>query len=186
MNGMVALRRHLCVLDVGHGSCAVVIAGVTDVVVIDVGRRSTLLEFLSQQGISRIRTVYLSHADEDHVGALVGLLAAETVSIDRVVINSDSLKKTTVWDDLVYELDCAHRIGALQFSVGLVSGDGEELNGVEIRVLGPSRYLVGKGVGNVDQAGRKITSNSISAVIRVSVSGHHVAIVPGDIDGGRS
>lgn len=182
MNVMTALRRHLCILDVGHGNCAVIIAGETDVVVIDVGRRSTLLEFLAQQEIRRIRTVYLSHADQDHIGALVGLLASTEVSVDKVVVNSDSTKNTKVWDDLAYELDSAHRAGALDFSVGLVSGDGEDLNEVEIRILGPSRYLATKGVGGTDRSGRRITSNSISAVLRVSVSGQHVAILPADID----
>lgn len=179
---MTVLRRHLCILDVGHGNCAVIIAGETDVVVIDVGRRSTLLEFLAQQKIRRIRTVYLSHADQDHIGALVGLLASTEVSVDKVVVNSDSTKNTQVWDDLAYELNSAHGAGTLEFSVGLVSGDGEDLNEVEIRVLGPSRYLATKGVGGTDRSGRRITSNSISAVLRVSASGQHVAILPADID----
>ena len=180
---MTELRRHLCILDVGHGSCAVIIAGETDVVVIDVGRRSALLEFLAQQKIRRIRTVYLSHADQDHIGARVGLLASTEVSVDKVVVNSDSTKNTKVWDDLAYELNSAHGAGTLEFSVGLVSGDGEDLNEVEIRVLGPSRYLATKGVGGTDRSGRRITSNSISAVLRVSVSGQHVAILPADVDG---
>ena len=183
MNGVTALQRHLCILDVGQGNCAVVIAEATEVVVIDVGRRSALLEFLNQRGIDKIKTVYLSHADEDHIGALVGLLAAGTVNVGRVMINSDSTKATRVWDDLVYELNSAHRAGTLDFKVGMVSGDGDDLSGVEVRVLAPSHYLAGKGVGSVDRSGRKITSNSISAVIRVSVSGKHVAILPGDIDG---
>ena len=158
-------------------------AGVADVIVIDVGRRSTLLEFLDQQKITRIRTIYLSHAHEDHIGALVGLLASNTVSVDRVVVNSDSTKNTRGWDDLVYELDRAHRAGTLKFCVGMVEGHGEVLNDVEVRVLGPSPYLAAKGAGNADQSGKRITSNSISAVIRISVSGRHVAILPADIDG---
>ena len=40
-----------------------------------------------------------------------------------------------------------------------------------------------KGVGGIDRSGRAITSNSISAVIRVSVSGRQVAVLSGDIDG---
>ena len=179
---MTTLQSRLCILDVGHGNCAVVIAGSADVAVIDVGRRNTLREFLDQQGITRILTVYLSHADQDHIGALVGLLAAKIVSIDRVVVNTDSLKKTEVWADLAYELDLAHRAGTLKFCVGLVEGHREVIQDVEIRVLGPSRYLAVRGAGSEDRSGRKITSNSISAVIRVSVSGRHVAILPADID----
>ena len=157
-------------------------AGNVDVIVIDVGRCNTLLEFLDQQEIKRIRTIYLSHADQDHIGSLVGLLASNTVSIDKVVVNSDSSKATKIWDDLVYELDSEHRAGTLEFFVGIVEGQGEDLNDVEVRVLGPSPYLAAKGVGGTDRSGRKIKSNSISAVFRVSVSGRHVAILPADID----
>lgn len=182
MNAVSKLRRHLYILDVGHGNCAVVV-GDTEVVVIDVGRRSGLLEFLDQQCIRKIRTVYLSHADEDHIGAFVGLLASGTVTIDRVVLNSDALKDTEIWNDLAYQLHSAHMAGTLQLDVGLVSGKGENFGDIEIRVMAPSRYLALKGVGNKNGSGRRITSNSISAVIRISVSGKHVAILPADIDG---
>ena len=185
---MSTLRSHLCILDVGHGNSTVIIAGSSEVVVIDVGKKNSLREFLYQQDIERIRTVYLSHADEDHIGSLVGLLASNMVSIERVVVNGDSLKTTEVWDDLVYMLDSAHHAGVLEFKVGLASDDceilkdGEIRKDVEIRTLGPSQYLVAKGVGGVDRSGRKITSNSISAVLRVSVSGMHFAVFPGDVD----
>ena len=182
MNAVSKLRRHLYILDVGHGNCTVVV-GDTEVVVVDVGRRSGLLEFLDQQCIKRIRTVYLSHADEDHIGALVGLLASGIVTIDRVVLNSDALKDTEIWNDLAYELNSAHMAGTLKLDVGLVSGKGENFGDIEIRVMAPSPYLALKGVGNKNGSGRRITSNSISAVIRISVSGKHVAILPADIDG---
>ena len=152
-------------------------------VVVDVARRSALLEFLDQQGIRRIRTVYLSHADEDHIGALVGLLASNTVTIDRVVLNSDASKGTESWCDLTYELGRAYRAGTLQLDIGLFSGKSEDLDDIEIQVMAPSPDLVLKGVGSKNESGKRITSNSISAVIRISVSGKHVAVLPADIDG---
>ena len=181
---MSKLGRHLYILDVGHGSCAVVVAGDAGVVVVDVARGSALLEFLEQQCIRRIQTVYLSHADADHIGALVGLLASNTVTVDRVVLNSDSSKETEIWNDLAHELNSAHMAGTLKLDIGLISGNCEDLDDVEIRVMAPSHYLVMKGAGSKNGSGRRITSNSISisAVIRISVSGKHVAIVPADID----
>ena len=179
---MSRLRRHLYILDVGQGSCAVVV-GDAEVVVVDVGRRSGLLEFLDQQCIRRIRTIYLSHADGDHIGALVGLLTSGTVTIDRVVLNSDALRDTKVWNDLVYKLDSAHMADTLQLDVDLVSGKSENFGDIEVQVMAPSRYLTLKGVGSKNGSGRRITSNSISAVVRISVSGKHVAILPADIDG---
>ena len=80
---MSTLRSHLCILDVGHGNSAVIIAGSSEVVVIDVGRKNALREFIYQQEIKRIRTIYLSHADEDHIGSLVGLLASNIVTIGK-------------------------------------------------------------------------------------------------------
>ena len=180
---MGTLRRRLYILDVGHGNCAVIDGGDGGAVVVDAALGSTLCEFLKGQKIKRIRTIYLSHADEDHIAGLVGLLASKAVQVERVVVNSDAKKGTAVWNDMVYELDSAHRAGRLRFDVGLVSGDGDDLDDVEIRVLGPSRYLAAKGVGGTDGSGRTISSNSMSAVVRVSVSGRHVAVLPGDIDG---
>ena len=86
--------------------------------------------FLTEQNITKIQTVYLSHADEDHVGGLVGLLSSSSVQIKKVVVNSDASKHTKTWDDLVYELDLAHSAGDLQFCVGLMSGEVEYLKDV--------------------------------------------------------
>ena len=183
MTFSVRLQRHLCFLDVGHGNSTVLIAGNESVVVVDVGRQSALSEFLREQCITHINSIYLSHADADHIGALVGILATREVSIDRVFVNSDASKHTRVWDDLVHELDSAHRAGSLEFCVGLTAGRSEELPGdVCLRVLGPSPYLAAKGAGSTHRAGGTIQTNSISAVISISVAGTTLALLPGDLD----
>ncbi|MCY4213439.1 MAG: MBL fold metallo-hydrolase [Gammaproteobacteria bacterium] len=177
------LRRHLCFLDVGHGNAAVLIAGDNDVTLVDVGRHSTLREFLYEQQITRIGSVYLSHADHDHIGALVGLLAAREISIERVYLNSDATKQSKVWNDLLYELDQAHRVGQLHFQTSLAVGHEELFNGdVSLEVLAPSPYLTGKGPGGVDLDGRRIRTNSISAVIAIAVEGQRLALLPADLD----
>ncbi len=182
MNLAMPLRRHICFLDVGHGNSTVIIAGEDSVVVVDVGRQSTLSEFLNQQKITHIRTVYLSHADADHIGALAGILATQAITIGRVIVNSDS-KNTEVWDDLLYELDRAHHAGSLEFKLGLVSGHSEMLDGhVSIDVVGPSRYLAGKGPGSTLKSGSKVRTNSVSAILAVSVNSSKIALLPGDMD----
>lgn len=184
MSTFEPLRRHLCFLDVGHGNSTVLIAGDAHVVIIDVGRQSALSEFLSEQQITHVNSIYLSHADADHIGALVGMLATHQISIDRVFLNSDGSKHTQVWDDLVYELNAAHQAGSLQFEVGLVSGMAEELpGGVCLDVLGPSRYLAAKGPGSPHRSAPKIRTNSISVVISIAVAGTRLALLPGDLDG---
>ncbi len=184
MNTPELLRRHLCFLDVGHGNCTVLIAGDKDVVVIDVGQQSTVSEFLSEQQITHVQSVYLSHADADHIAALVGIIATRQVSIGQVFLNGDGSKHTKVWDDLLYVLDAAHQSGIIKFNVGLVSGMVEPLVGeVRLEVLGPSRYLAGKGAGGAYRSVAKISSNSISAVISILVRDARLALLPGDLDG---
>ena len=181
---MSALRNTLCIVDVGHGSCAVLTDRNDEVIVIDAGLRNGLLEFLSSQGIIRLRSVYLSHADEDHIGGLINVLASGTVNIGLVVLNSDASKSTKVWEDLLHALDVAEKDRVVgRFTVGLTKGDGEGLAGVEVAVLGPSQYLAAKGVGSRDRAGRRIASNSMSAVIRIEADGRPVAVLAGDVDG---
>ena len=184
MNGPTELRRHLCFLDVGHGNATVLLAGDRNIVLVDVGKHSALSEFLDEQNVEHIRTIYLSHADEDHIGALVGLLGSPHISIDRVFLNTDASKASKVWEDLLYELNSAHWNGRLEFTPSLSAGHEEQLSGsVVLEVLGPSPYLAAKGPGSVDRAGRRIRSNSVSAVVAVSVNGDRLALLSADVDG---
>ena len=181
---MPVLRNKLCIVDVGHGNCAVVTDRKGDVVVIDTGLRNGLLEFLSSHNVVLIRTVYLSHADEDHIGGLINVLVAGTVRIGRVVLNGDASKGTKVWDDLLLALQCAARDGVVErWEVGLTRGEREDLADVAVAVLAPSQYLAGKAVAGEDRKGRTISSNAMSAVVRVDVAGRPVAVLAGDIDG---
>lgn len=179
--GTERLCETMAVLDVGHGTSVVLFSG-NDIAVFDTGTGSGLLEFLEQQGVSRIRTVVLSHADKDHVGGLVGLLAANTVAVERVILNTDSLKDSAVWDDLVYELDARHGAGEVIFDTKMTAGDRQTLGAVTASVVAPSPYLSAKGLGSTDRSGRRISSNSISAVIRLCNAEGPVALLTGDLD----
>lgn len=175
------LQETLAVLDVGHGSSAVLFSG-DDVAVFDTGTGSGLLEFLKEQHVDRIRTVVVSHADRDHIGGLVGLLAANTVAVDRVVLNTDSSKRSAAWDDLLYELDARRRAGTTRFDTSIHSGDNEVFGTVTATVAAPSAYLTAKGPGSKDRSGRRISSNSISAVIRLAGANGPIAVLAGDLD----
>lgn len=175
------LNDVLAILDVGHGNSAVLFCG-EEVIVFDVGLGSSLLEFLTNQDIKLINTIYLSHADEDHIAGMMGILASKTVEIGCVTLNSDACKKSAVWDDLVYELEGAYRTGHINFQVGLTEGHITSFEDVTVTVIGPSRYLASKGAGSVNRSGKKIHSNSISAVIRICKADQPIAILPGDID----
>jgi len=176
-------KRTLAILDVGHGNCAVLIDS-KGVAVIDTGAGSTLLEYLSEQKIKRIDVVFLSHADKDHIGGLAQLLASKVVQVSRICLNCDASKGSDIWDDLVYELNKADNAGTLKFETSLVEDDSGRYDQgtVRIRILSPSKYLAAKGAGGSDRKGRKITSNSLSAVILLNQGTKPIALFPGDVD----
>lgn len=90
------------VLDVGHGSCAVVLDG-QSTLVIDTGVKSYLLEYLAEAGRTSIDALIISHADSDHLRGLVALLGAG-IDIKHMYWNTDSLKGSQLWRSVVFEL----------------------------------------------------------------------------------
>lgn len=173
----------LAILDVGHGNCAV-LHDTNGVVVVDAGPGSGLLEYLAEHMIVHVDVLLLSHADKDHIGGAAQLLASKTVTVGRVCLNTDSAKGSEIWDDLLYELNRADNAKELSFEVSLVhdlSGQYDQ-GAVHIEVLGPSKYLAAKGAGSTDRQGRKISNNSVSAIIRFLKDGKPIAILPGDVD----
>lgn len=170
------------ILDVGHGNCAVLIDD--KVVVIDAGPGTTLLDFLEKEGIKQVAVVLISHADEDHVKGLVSLLESQTVALHTIRINSDALKASPTWNDLTFLLDEANKAGKLRFDVGLTTNQTGEFDttAIKIEILAPSPGLAAKGPGSKDHKGRKLTTNSNSAVVRLLRDGKPLLLLPGDID----
>lgn len=173
----------LYILDVGHGSSAV-LCDTKGTIVIDSGKGNSLLLFLKQEQITAIDLVLISHADEDHLGGLVGILASEEFDIKEVRVNSDALKDTKIWEDVLYTLDKMHRNGDLIFEVSLTETfDGRYNHGlIDLQVVAPSRYLAGRSPGSSDHKGRKIKTNSISAVIRLLFNEQPIVLLASDVD----
>jgi beta-lactamase superfamily II metal-dependent hydrolase len=173
----------LTILDVGHGSCSVLFEK-DRTVVFDAGPKTGLLEFLRQNAITTIDLVLISHADADHIGGLIALLSTNNFEIKNVRLNTDSLKGSALWDDLLYELDALQKKGQTSFSPALTEGDNGVFDSekVQIQILGPSAYLAGKGPGSKDRNNRRITTNSISAVIRLCYEGVPSVLLTGDLD----
>jgi competence protein ComEC len=178
--------RKLAILDVGHGNCAV-LHDTHGITVIDAGPRSHLLEYLTQQGIRRVETVLVSHADEDHIGGLIALLDPQVIEVGKIRLNTDAYKRTKVWEGLLRILDRSDRHGNIDFQPYLTRSSPNNLGefdqgSVQVEILGPSKYLAGKGPGGLDAKNRKIEPNSISAVIRLSMENQPIALLPGDLD----
>jgi competence protein ComEC len=173
----------LAILDVGHGNSAVLVDD-DYVVVIDAGPKNGLLSFLVEQKIYRIDVLLLSHADADHIGGLIGILASGQFKVGEIRINSDSLKKSRTWESLIYELDQLSRHGKVDFAPSLTPNDSQRYLGpnTRVQILAPSAYLATMGAGGRDRHGRTLETNSISAVIRVLAYDQPLAIFTGDID----
>lgn len=173
----------LSILDVGHGNSAVLL-DTEGVVVIDCGPGTALLEFLRQTGLRHVDVVLISHADRDHIEGVVALLESEEYTIGRLRLNSDALKTSQLWNDLVYLLDHAHSARDLDFQPALTTGDtGSYDQGVvAVEVLAPRPALAAIGPGGRDNAERKLTHHSVSAVVRLAKGEEKIALLPGDID----
>lgn len=174
----------LWVLDVGHGNCAV-LRGPRDAVVFDAGIGSTLLEFLEEQHIERIDSIIISHADMDHIGGLLAILS-QNVVVETVYMNPDATKKTDIWKDLrVIVADMKARGIPTRILTSLTTDTGIPLRQPElnIEVLSPAPAIAMSGTGGTDLKGRTLTSNSMSAVVRINLKKDHAIMLAGDIDG---
>lgn len=171
----------LLVLDVGHGSC-VVLESDEELTLIDTGAGATVLEHLRAIDRTTIDLVLLSHADQDHVGALVNLLADELFSVHKVWLNSDAFKGSALWESLAYELDAQDRTAKTRVELGIREGQSFESGPFRVEIMAPRLRLVELGAGNSDREGRRLESNSLSIVCRISVGQQPLALVPGDLD----
>jgi competence protein ComEC len=171
----------LYVLDVGHGNCAVVVDQ-QDTVVIDSGRGTQLLKFLTDRGFCRIRALLLSHADSDHIGGAIGLISSGQFTIEAVFLNSDSVKTSKTFEDLLCALENINP--RIDLVAELTPSTSKRLSSglVTFEVLAPSFYLAVKGAGGQDKKQRNITANAMSAVIRLKFDSRSIALLPGDLD----
>ena len=172
----------LTILDVGHGNSSVLIHE-NSAIIIDAGTGSSLLEFLVEQRITNILAILLSHADLDHIDGLFPLLSAGFFSINEIRLNTDSSKTSAAWDDILYEIELLRRKHALRFEPTLTTAQSNlyVIGDVSIQILSPTPYLAARGPGSVDRKRRKITTNSISSVMKIETTAISV-IVTGDID----
>ena len=177
-------KHSLAILDVGHGNCAVIVDS-KRVVVIDTGPGSPLVEYLEERRITEIDSVLISHADEDHIGGLIQLLSSNEIRIGSIWLNTDSVKESKLWNDLLFTLNRADTLGKLDFNTSLTRNTRVPdfcNSDVQIEILGPSKYLAARGPGSTDQKGRKLSSNSVSAVTRLLKDEKPIALLPGDLD----
>lgn len=179
---MSSLNPSVVILDVGHGN-STVLCDYPHCFVVDCGLGPSLIKFLRQEGLYEIESIFLSHADQDHIGGLIGLLSANEFKINHVYAIADATKETALWDGVLYSLNHSSLNGGAKLHISLSTSEGPFICGsIGLRVVTPTPYLAGKSAGGETRAGEKITSNSISASFHVEWNSSSVAYLAGDID----
>lgn len=172
----------LIILDVGHGNCTL-IRDANDLIVIDCPPGGTLAETLENLSIKEILHILISHSDADHIGGIIDLLSNKDIKIHNVHLNPDAIKESNIWRVLRIALKDARQRGTKVSSELTTTKTGSlNIGSVNIEVLAPTPELILGGAGGTDLQGRRLTSNSISAVIGIVHDSHRVPILAADSD----
>jgi len=171
------------ILDVGHGSCALLTAG-RDTALVDAAPGAVLLDTLADAGITEIQLVLVSHADADHIGGLASLLASKSVRVKEVYVNSDSIKKSEVFRTFRIALRDARKRTKTRVTPALTTDTPAFVFGeVKLEILAPEPEVAVGGPGSTDLSDRPVTGNNMSAVVRVIRNDSPWALLAGDLDG---
>ena len=169
------------ILDVGHGSSAV-IEDTTHVAIVDGGRRDTLLRFLLERKITRIDKVIVSHADADHFGGILLLLSDKTFEVAEVFVNPDS-RDTGLWNAfLAVMIDSKRRGTRFHLEITDINPGQIQLGETSLEIVSPTQELAYKTSTGHTSDGRSLSANSMSVVVRVSSSGSPRILLTGDLD----
>ena len=90
-------------VDVGLGSCQVILLGDRRAIVLDCGVRSDhiALQFLLKNGVETIERLVTSHSDNDHTGGAISILNHYASNIEKIcVIQDHKLLNTPYWKRL--------------------------------------------------------------------------------------
>ncbi|MBP3956366.1 MBL fold metallo-hydrolase [Gemmata sp. G18] len=166
-------------LDVGQGTCNVILLGNRRAIVIDTGRRAAELQrLLHHLSVDTLACLVLSHLDADHVGGAPAILTAFRNRIETICYPNDHRTVTTpVWhaihseirggyltEQQLVRLECEGAPKTVWSSRGRVSA--------ELKLFSPT-------FGQNQLAIRARDSNVASGVLVLKVGNHRV-VFPGD------
>jgi beta-lactamase superfamily II metal-dependent hydrolase len=174
----------LAVLDVGHGNAAVLL-DTGGVVVIDAGKGGIILDFLKTVGVKVVDLLLVSHADDDHVGSAPTLLVnSDGIGVRKAYYNSDASKNTRSWKAFREAIRIARLEKGLEAHAELTTSlTGKLTHGaVLIEILFPPPELAAGAPGGRSQSGESITSNAMSAVIRLTKGTTPCVLLAGDVE----
>jgi competence protein ComEC len=172
---------YLIILDVGHGSAAV-LHDEGGTVVFDTGKGAHVARHLDAAGVERVQAMLLSHADADHIGGAATLLMNKRLHVGEVLLNPDGSKDSAVFEQLRYALAEANQRVGTRITPKLTTSTQIKRKGATIEVLHPPDVKALAGVGGKSASGKRHTSNSMSAAIRVSRDGNLSVLLAADIE----
>ncbi len=173
----------LAILDVGHGNSAV-LHDRNGILIFDAGPGSILNEYLLENKIRDIAALLISHSDADHLAGAINLLSSREFRVKEVYLNPDSGNAGSTFDIFRRALrDAKENRGTrvIPHLTTTVSGAFQP-GATTVEILAPAPETALGGAGGRDLAGKKITANSMSAVVRLTVNNVPVVLLPGDID----
>ncbi len=173
----------IVLFDVAHGNCSLV-RSQGSYSVIDAPLGAMLLNTLEDMGISCVDVAFISHADKDHIAGIIGLLTSTTIQLKKLYLNPDSQKKTGIWRALLAAVSVAEREGNCEVvsTLTTTTPGTVTVGDVAVHVEAPSTSFALAGSGGTDAQGRHITSNSISALLRLKHADRPGLLLAGDID----
>lgn len=171
------------ILNVGHGNCSFIHDG-PEGIVIDIPNIQPLLEQITRYDARVVEHLILSHADNDHIKGAAALMAHDSVTVKMLWANPDSTKLSDSFLDLLTAAADRQRRGLMGVRTNLnVGADGLlDCRRIGVRVLHPG--IVWAGIGPTGSAHPRgpITSNGMSAVVRIELDGEPAVLLPGDLD----
>ncbi|MEU6685865.1 MBL fold metallo-hydrolase [Streptomyces sp. NPDC046832] len=171
------------ILDVGHGNCAILRDG-NQCMVIDAPKGGTLFDTLEQAGIWRIEHLILSHMDEDHIKGATRLLWDARFTIGTIWYNPNGMQKSRTFEHLrkqVAESAVAGRVNA-RLEINSINPKRISVGRVGVDVVHPDFEMASTGPTSYSSRFGRLTSNTLSVALRVSLDGHHAVLLPADMD----
>ncbi|MEV7905647.1 ComEC/Rec2 family competence protein [Streptomyces anulatus] len=167
----------------GHGNCSFIYDGPSGIVV-DVPAVGPLLDAMDRVGASSVDHLILSHADNDHIKGAAALMAHDEVTVRALWANPDSTKLSEAFIDLLTVAADRHQRGLIDVRTNLNVGANGALDcgRIGVRVLHPGILWAGVGPTKGKHPIGSITSNGMSAVLRIELDGNPAVLLPGDLD----
>ncbi|HMD71934.1 MAG TPA: MBL fold metallo-hydrolase [Bryobacteraceae bacterium] len=173
----------LAILDVGHGNSAV-LHDQNGILIFDAGPGSTLNEYLIENQIREIAALLISHSDGDHLCGAINLLSSTDFRVKEIYLNPDPTNTGNTYRIFRSALRDAKENRGTRIVPHLTTDLSEsfQAGATTVEILAPTPVTALGGTGGRDLAGKKITSNSMSAVVRLTVDSIPAVLLPGDMD----